>query len=207
METENTGRASGTQHTAYGTRKEFSPMPPAHSNIEWKASLRSYEDARAIAEQLATDRLAPEHQIDTYFRSLEGRLKLRELEGGPAQLIWYDRPDKADAVSSRFVLIPIDDPAAVKVALTEAVGVVGIVDKQREIYLAENVRIHLDRVVGLGEFLEFEAVLDDSIDEKKGHEQVKRLQLAFQSVVNDGLSASYGDMIASTAVQGIGSVD
>jgi adenylate cyclase class 2 len=39
-----------------------------------------------------------------------------------------------------------------------------VVTKQREIWLYENVRIHLDRVEGLGTFLELEAVFDGSPD-------------------------------------------
>ena len=56
--------------------------------------------------------------------------------------------------------MPIAEPALLKAALTAALGVRRVVDKRREIFLADNVRIHLDDVAGLGTFLEFEAVLD-----------------------------------------------
>ena len=39
-------------------------------------------------------------------------------------------------------------------------GVHRVVEKQREIWLLDNVRIHLDRVAGLGSFVEIEAVFD-----------------------------------------------
>ena len=49
-----------------------------------------------------------------------------------------------------------------KALLTEMLGVHRIVKKCREIWLHENVRIHLDAVEGLGAFMELEAVYDGS---------------------------------------------
>ncbi|MGK3856667.1 class IV adenylate cyclase, partial [Enterococcus faecium] len=82
-----------------------------------------------------------------------GRLKLREIDGQAAVLIWYDRPDHDAARLSKYHLVPVADPAALKAALTDALGVRGEVRKRREIYLWHNVRIHLDEVAGLGSFL------------------------------------------------------
>ena len=58
-----------------------------------------------------------------------------------------------------------------KALLAEILGVYRVVEKEREIFLVENVRIHLDRVKGLGTFLELEAVFDGS----RGAEAEQRL--------------------------------
>jgi len=47
-------------------------------------------------------------------------------------------------------------------ALTKSLGVVGVVKKEREVFFVHQTRIHLDRVEGLGTFLELEVVLEES---------------------------------------------
>jgi len=165
-------------------------------NIELKARLASLDDARHIATRIATSRLPDEHQIDTYFPCKAGRLKLREIVGVASQLIWYDRPDENDAKSSRYQIMPVHDPTALKHALTAALGVWVAVDKHREIFLFKSVRIHLDRVARLGEFLEFEAVLDADSDRARGHELVGRLRAEFDIDDVALVAGSYSDLLA-----------
>ena len=100
--------------------------------------------------------------MDTYFRTREGRLKLRESSLSGGQLVPYLRPDAAAARRSEYVVIPVPDPARTKQLLAALLGVHRVVRKTREIALHENVRIHLDRVDGLGDFVELEAVWDGS---------------------------------------------
>jgi len=55
--------------------------------------------------------------------------------------------------------VPTAAPDALREALTLAYGVIGRVRKVRTLFMAGRTRIHLDRVEGLGEFLELEVVL------------------------------------------------
>lgn len=41
-------------------------------------------------------------------------------------------------------------------SLSEAIGVLGVVKKTRQLFIVEQTRIHLDRVDGLGNFVELE---------------------------------------------------
>lgn len=166
-------------------------------NIELKARIRSLDAAREIAAVLATAPPETQHQVDTYFHCRHGRLKLREIVGRRAELIWYERPNDAEAKASEYGLLAVAEPAEMKRALAAALGVRAVVDKQREIFLHHNVRIHLDRVAGLGEFLEFEAVLSDGIDAARGQAQVAELQRRFGIAAADLLTGSYGEMIAA----------
>ena len=50
------------------------------------------------------------------------------------------------------------DHVALTEALGDSLGVRVVVEKERRLLLHENVRIHLDRVAGLGDFVELEAV-------------------------------------------------
>jgi len=163
-------------------------------NIELKARIADLAAARAIAERLATEYVGVQLQVDTYFVCAQGRLKLREIDGRVAQLVAYERPSEQDAKGSDYHLVPVAEPAALKEALTAALGLRGVVRKRREIFLVENVRIHLDEVEGLGTFLEFEAVLGPAVDDRRGAQQVAELRAAFEIQPEDLLAGSYSDM-------------
>lgn len=171
-------------------------MLPAARNIELKARLSDPQAASVIARSLAKDPPERQHQVDTYFAAAHGRLKLREIEGRGAQLVWYARCDQAAAKSSDYRLVSVSEPAALKQALAAALGVVQVVEKVRQVYFYENVRIHLDEVVGLGSFLEFEAVLGPGIDDAAGRAQVEFLQSAFRLRAADLIENSYSDLLS-----------
>jgi predicted adenylyl cyclase CyaB len=122
-------------------------------------------------------------------------LKLREIAGRGAWLVWYERPDRTDAKASDYLLVPVSDPAGLKTALSQAIGIRGVVNKLRHIYLFQNVRIHLDDVEGAGQFLEFEAVLGDRVDDAAGERQIAELRREFGLDEADLLGGSYGDML------------
>ena len=190
-------------------------------NIELKARLEDLQAARETATRVATERVGKQHQIDTYFHCRHGRLKLREIDGTSAQLIWYARQDEKGPKASDYLLVPIADPEvqtqaararqkdpqtcatgaqklpreALKAALSGALGVRVTVEKHREIFLVHNVRIHLDQVVGLGTFLEFEAVLGPTVDDAFGRSQVDDLAGRFAIRPDDLVSTSYADLM------------
>jgi adenylate cyclase, class 2 len=168
-------------------------------NIELKARLDDLPAARCVAESLATQRLGIQEQTDTYFRCTNGRLKLRQIGGQSAQLIWYLRPSDPRPKASDYYLVPAPQPETLIAALRAAMGVVNVVRKRREIYLWHNVRIHLDDVEGLGQFLEFEAVLSPEIDAAAGRQQLEQLTAQFRIRPGDLLAGSYTDMSPKAA--------
>jgi predicted adenylyl cyclase CyaB len=130
------------------------------ANLELKARCADLDAARARATQLATAWLGVDEQVDTYFVTKTGRLKLRESRRSGAQLIPYFRSDAPGAKRSDYQVIAVDDGVGLARMLGAMLGVHRVVRKRREIALYENVRIHLDRVAGLGTFVELEAVWD-----------------------------------------------
>jgi predicted adenylyl cyclase CyaB len=164
-------------------------------NVELKARLSDLDKARTIAARLAHSPVQVLRQVDTYFVCATGRLKLRELNGATAELIAYDRPDETNARTSGYRILSLTDAAAAKELLAAALGVLVIVEKTRELYLHDNVRIHLDQVVGLGAFLEFEAVLTSPADAERGHRQVQELATAFALRDEDLVPGSYSDLL------------
>lgn len=128
-------------------------------NLELKA--HDDDPSRTLAAALALPGVEDRgelHQVDTYFRVPRGRLKLREQAGAQAQLVQYERPDRDEARESVYRLTTVTDPGGLKDSLAAALGVRAVVDKRRRLLLWRDVRIHLDRVAGLGPTLELEHV-------------------------------------------------
>jgi adenylate cyclase, class 2 len=164
-------------------------------NLELKACCAVLEACRQALSRIGITLHQVELQTDTYFRISNGRLKLREIEGLPAALIWYERPNSEQARISLYHLVPIADPDAMKTLLTAALAVRGQVSKRREIYLWHNVRIHLDEVAGLGSFVEFEAVLGPGDVEATAHSRLEHLARALQLDPSDYRGKSYADLL------------
>ena len=70
-----------------------------------------------------------------------------------------------------------------------------IVSKRREVFWIENVRVHLDSVDGLGDFLELEAVVDEQHDEATCRRQVDDLLVDLGIGPGDLIRASYSDLL------------
>ncbi len=173
--------------------------PQVQTNLEIKARCADLSAARAVAERLATRRVGVDEQVDTYFATRNGRLKLRvsSLSGG--QLIPYLRPDQAGPKRADYQIIPIPDPAHLVRVLGEILGVHRVVRKRREIFLVDNVRIHLDEVEGLGSFLELEAVYDGSAaSEAEQQLKVVRLMAELGVAEDDLVETSYVGLLEGT---------
>jgi adenylate cyclase, class 2 len=176
--------------------------PHAARNIELKARLPDLNSARTTAERLATSRLGLLRQRDTYFNCLHGRLKLREIEDGASQLIAYHRADRPEAKASDYRLLEFSDADSarrLRQLLETSLGIAVVVEKTREVYLYNNVRIHLDEVAGLGTFLEFEAVVGGATDDTTAHHQLAWLQNEFHIRNADLMQGSYSDMLSRQA--------
>ena len=130
-------------------------------NIEIKARIDSAEAFVFRAAKISNEGPIEIIQDDTFFNCATGRLKLRAFSKTEGELIFYRRADQAGPKESFYLRSPTSDPDAMRELLTLAYGQSGRVRKHRTLYLAGRTRIHLDRVAGLGEFLELEVVLKD----------------------------------------------
>lgn len=137
------------------------------------------------------------HQVDTYYRVPQGRLKLREVEGSlNAELIYYEREDVAGPKRSSVLILDIPDPYPLKQILARIVGIKVVVDKIREIFIFENIQIHLDQVWGLGSFVEFELMTTQTLKHQElASAKVERLRRQLGIGPKDLLKVSYSDLI------------
>lgn len=136
-----------------------------------------------------------DQQCDTYFNTRNGRLKLREgnIENN---LIYYERPNDAGPKTSAFTLTPVADAAALKYSLAQALGIMKVVEKKREIYYIGNVKFHIDELKDLGHFVEIEACsTGTSLTVEELHGQCALYMRHLHILPEHLLSQSYSDMI------------
>jgi adenylate cyclase class 2 len=133
-------------------------------NIECKAIDPNPSSSLTVCRALGAQDYGEIQQRDTYFAVAHGGLKLREETPGRPHLIQFERANEPQQRESRYRIVEVDDPEALRLALTSAIGTTVVVCKTRRLFLWQQVRIHLDTVKGLGSFIELEAVAPSESD-------------------------------------------
>ena len=166
------------------------------ANVEIKARIDSVEALLPLARALSDD-VHPQliHQDDTFFDAPHGRLKLRVFGDGSGELIHYHRPDVDGPKVSDYVLAPVPEPESLREALTRACGLLGRVRKERILVLVGATRVHLDRVEGLGDFLELEVVLGQGQTEADGVAIAQALMAQLEVDPAQLVSGAYLDLL------------
>ena len=165
-------------------------------NVEIKAHCHDADAVREVLKAHHADYKGLDHQVDTYFRVPQGRMKLRQgtIENN---LIYYERGNTAEPKASSIRLHPVQESASLHALLNDALGVQIVVDKQREIYFIDNVKFHIDTVDELGHFVEIEAIdTDGSIGEERLREQCNRYMELLGIREEDLVAVSYSDLIS-----------
>ncbi|WPQ32589.1 class IV adenylate cyclase [Achromobacter xylosoxidans] len=165
-------------------------------NIEIKARVASLAAIESLAAALSGKEPVAIAQDDTFFACPDGRLKLRVFSDGTGELIFYRRADDTGPKESFYVISPTSSPDTLRDALGLAYGVIGRVRKQRLLFMAGRTRIHLDRVEGLGEFLELEVVLRDGESAAAGMAEARELLASLRIAPEQLVSGAYLDLLA-----------
>jgi adenylate cyclase class IV len=167
-------------------------------NLELKVRDPHPEATAAACLGLGADEAGVLRQRDTYFAVSGGRLKVRQdLDAGAAELIFYERPTATGVRTSRYIRIPLTAPDAVRDILAGSLGIRGVVEKERRLFLYDNVRIHLDTVAGIGTFLELEGVLASPGRGTAGEqESFARVERALLGRTGPTIGGSYIDLVA-----------
>lgn len=169
-------------------------------NIEIKAILKDREAIVAVVANKSNGPPQTIKQHDFFFRCNEGRLKLRVFDSGRGELIRYEREDIAAARSSRYHIARTSDPEILLDILTQTLGRIGEVKKTRVLYLIGQTRVHIDRVEGLGDFLELEVVLRADQSEDDGKRIAEELLTELEIEKGQLIAEAYVDLLHASSV-------
>jgi len=184
-------------------------------NYEIKVPIRNILRAKKIAADYISGkkgaRQFSESQKDIYYKvcdrqefppdgskssACRDRLKLRIIGDKTfcrrGTLIFYDRKEKTGKRVSNYLLAETGNPAELDSIMRKLYNVLVIVDKKREIYTTNNVRIHIDKVRGLGNYLEFE-ILFNSI--REATKTMNELITLFGLEEHTFIKCSYSDLL------------
>lgn len=117
---------------------------------------------------------------------------MRIINSQSGELIFYKRKESKKIRVSNYIISRTKDFKNLSEILSLNFEILVIVKKERKIFIFDNIRIHLDKVENLGEFLEFEIVYDNYEQAKK---QMKFLINYFKLNRNNFINNSYSDLL------------
>ncbi|XP_047542254.1 uncharacterized protein LOC125074841 [Vanessa atalanta] len=169
-------------------------------NVEIKAKVNDFDEICKIAEGLSGAPPTIIHQNDTFYKVNTGRLKLRVYADESATLVRYDRDDEQGPKLSNYDLLEfsMNESAKIKTLddiMKKCLGVRGKVVKERRLYMVDQTRIHIDKVDGLGNFMELEVVLHPEQTLEDGQAIAKDLQMKLGVKDNDLIDCAYVDLL------------
>jgi len=163
-------------------------------NIEIKAFCPDKDIVLDVINRMNLPFKGSFHQTDTFYNVPKGRLKLREDKDG-ARLIPYIRKNQKGPRTSSYVLLPVDDPDITSDILEEMFGIRSVVEKKRQVWMYDNVRIHLDVVEGLGTYIELEGIIDGHANGADTLEKVELLMELLHITEEHLVSRAYVDLL------------
>ena len=166
-------------------------------NVEIKAKITRVEEMRERVAELVSEPGQELRQEDIFFNVPRGRVKLRTVNG-KSELIFYFRENSPKPRQSNYLVIPVEDGPAAREMLAAVHGEIGVVRKTRWLYLIGQTRIHLDRVEGLGDFLELEVVLREDQSTEEGTAIAAELMARLGVLQDQLLDRAYVDYLQST---------
>lgn len=161
-------------------------------NYEIKCELNNYKKTNDLAGSLKKFSYTFEKQVDIYYKVKTGRLKLRIINDKAGNLIYYNRAEKSNKRISHYIISKTEDFKELDNILKKQFEVLITVEKVREIYIHKNIRIHLDRVIKLGSFLEIEIIYGNLTKAKK---EMKELIYILKLNEDTFIRNSYSDLL------------
>lgn len=159
------------------------------TNVEIKARVSDEDVGRilcVLGEKGAKEPTAVITQDDTFFRAnTVGRhLKLRNENpngaDGPGRLIYYEREATTLARPSAFTIVEVSSVYDTSKMLERSIGISGRVYKERRLFMLGRTRVHIDRINGLGMYVELEVQMDPGEPIEHGVAEADAIMQAFQ---------------------------
>jgi adenylate cyclase, class 2 len=164
-------------------------------NLEIKAKCKDFNCSKQAIKNIGAIYNGVLNQTDIYFQVKQGRLKMRIINNNRYEIIYYQRANSKTERYSNYEIVNLKNGKELLSLLTRSLNILCEVKKKRELYIYENVRIHLDTVEKLGKFIEFEIVCKSKTDEKEAPGKMKFLKKKFEIRKENLVKYSYSDII------------
>ena len=135
-------------------------------NLELKLKVDNLSQLRETCLSFGANKHAFLKQKDIYYNTEKGLLKLRIMEDF-SEFILYNRNENEGERWSDYQILKISNKEKPEDFFNLIFNPVAVVEKEREVLLYDNTRIHLDKVKNLGDFLELETVVTSTLDDAK----------------------------------------
>ncbi len=163
-------------------------------DVEIKARYEDHSRVRNILKKNNALFGGEERQIDVYFNSPRGRLKLR-IGTEESFLVYYIRDNIKGIKPSEYFLYKTNESNKLEELLRIALGELVTVEKNREVYFIDNIKFNIDDVKGLGKFIEIEAITNNPDEIEHMDEIVRSYVKLFEIKESDIQSHSYSDLL------------
>ncbi|XP_043496999.1 uncharacterized protein LOC122520794 [Polistes fuscatus] len=166
-------------------------------NVEIKSKIHDSKTIIEKLEKITDTKMILIKQLDTFFESKTGRLKLRRFEDGTGELIFYERLNTTGPKLSDYKKIDLNAKTYEDMdkILSATNGIIGTIKKTRRLYTIDQTRIHVDDVDDLGSFLELEVVLKDNQDIDYGTKVAENIMKSLNINARDLISVAYIDLL------------
>lgn len=161
-------------------------------NYEIKCRIEDRGSIENIKKALSKYKHTTEKQTDIYYKTGDGRLKLRIINDTDGSLIQYNRAEKKNKRISKYTISKTKDFKELDYILRKQLEVLVFVTKVREIFIHENIRVHIDNVKGLGRFLEIEIIYTELA---KAECEMKKLITQLKLDERKFIKESYSDLL------------
>lgn len=122
--------------------------------VEVRARLKGSEDLAAQLESMA-GQSAESEERETFFETPDGQLKLVRSDSG-SRLVYREAAGGDLASEAELMKSSVSEPAELEAILSTALGVREALLVRRRVYRIGEVQASLDRIDGLGDFIELQ---------------------------------------------------
>ena len=168
-------------------------------NIEIKASCADFALILSrLNKSLGVERVEL-NQEDVFFAVPRGRLKMRCDEAfNGSEMIYYRRDFLDGLMISRYFRQPVFDAENKRLELEQMYGVKGVVRKHRIAFISGDIRVHLDDVEGLGQYIEIEILVSEETEINDAMFLARRMMKVFNIKNTDLIVDAYEDLLERT---------
>ncbi len=168
-------------------------------NLELKHFCKDFKEIRKVLKGLGATKEIVKSQKDYFFdlpiakKKEKARLKLR-IENKRMSLVYYQRPDFIAGKDTEANTALLEADNDLLGFLEKSLGIIGIVEKKREIWRKNNTVFHLDTVKEVGEIFEIELQKEGNIN-KADRELFSSYQKALKPYLGKVIKGSNIDLV------------